>query len=122
MALELSKEQLSQIKQQLSATREQSHLVIFKTTDPQGGFMHMITDYNTFENLKQARSNMQMEVVRDIIPITDSLAYWAVAQDTAGHMDPKDPNMQKVALDIEEYTNEVLKENKLPENKLSEDE
>lgn len=120
MALKLNKQQLSQIKQQLSATREESHLVIFKSVAKQGGYMHMITDYNTFEQLKHSRPNIEMEIVRDIIPVTDNLAYWAVSQDTAGHMDPKDQNMQQVAMDIEQYTNKVLKENKLPENKLPE--
>lgn len=118
MPLQLNKEQLKEIKQQLTNTQRQSHLVIFKSVSPDsGGTLHMITNYGTFETLQKQRPELKMEIVRDIVPVTDSLAYWAVAQDTASHMQPSDPNASEVALQVEKYTNDVLADNKLPQNK-----
>ncbi|CAI2696075.1 hypothetical protein AKUA2103_14100 [Apilactobacillus kunkeei] len=118
MALQLNKEQLKQIKQQLTDTQKESHLVIFKSVSPKsGGEIHMITNYGTFETLQKQRPELKMEIVRDIVPVTDSLAYWAVAQDTASHLQPNDPNAAEVALQVEQYTNNVLADNKLPQNK-----
>lgn len=117
MALKLNKQQLQQIKQQLTATQKDSHLVIFKSVSPEsGGTIHMITNYGTFESLQKQRPELKMEIVRDIVPVTDSLAYWAVAQDTAAHLKPGDPKASEVALQVEKYTNDVLEDNKLPRN------
>jgi hypothetical protein len=122
MNLNLSSDDLQQIKEQLIKTQQTSHLIIFKSVSPEsGGILHMITNYDAFETIKKQRPALQMQIVRDIVPVTDNLAYWAVAQNMASQLasnaDQNYENQTKAALKVEKYTNLVLAENKLPQNK-----
>jgi len=48
-----------------------------------------------------------MTIIQDIVPITDALARWAIAENMAAQQ----TNDTSVLTDLEYYTNEVLKEN-----------
>ncbi len=55
-----------------------------------------------------------MTIAQDIVPITDNLARWALAENAAA-TNPSDP---EVLQELEICTNDVLRENRLRTNEL----
>ncbi|MEJ6400040.1 hypothetical protein [Nicoliella lavandulae] len=116
----MNQEQLDQVKAQLEKAQQVSHFVIFETKDPDSDdVVRMITDYNAFQNMKQARKrDIPMKIIRDFIPITDAMARWAVAEhDAATASMGNNPNLDELVQTMDERINEVLIENKIEPNK-----
>lgn len=110
MTIKTNPEQLSMLKSQMDEANRTSHFVIFETVEHDSGDnIRLITDYESFLEIRKAHVDQaDMRIVQDIVPITDNLAKWAIAESQAAHGD--DP---EVMADLEYYTNEVLKENKV---------
>nr|WP_155430913.1 hypothetical protein [Secundilactobacillus folii] len=91
-----------------------SHFVIFESTERDSGDnLRLITDYDSFREIRKAHVDQaDMRILQDIVPITDNLARWAIAESQAAH-DNDDP---EVLADLERYTNAVLKENHIEMN------
>ncbi|MBW1604937.1 hypothetical protein [Lactobacillus sp. Sy-1] len=118
--MELSREELDQVKLQLSRAQQVSHFVIFETFDPSlNEKVRMVIDRNGYENMKRARnSQTPMRIIRDFVPVTDALARWAVAEHDAAAASMKgDGDIEALVQLMDERINEVLIENKMEPNK-----
>ncbi|MHA8110512.1 hypothetical protein ACYATP_03240 [Lactobacillaceae bacterium Melli_B4] len=119
--MELTPEQLTEVKTQLSRAQQVSHFVIFETYDPDTNqIVRMVTDYNGFQKMKQSRNaQTPMKIIRNFVPITDTLAKWAVAEHDAAAvtLNMNQGNMEDLIEKMDQCINEVLIENKLEPNK-----
>ncbi|PWG00557.1 hypothetical protein [Levilactobacillus bambusae] len=113
MSINVTAAQLEMIKQQMSEANQQSHFVIFKTIEKKTGrIQRLITDHSSYEMIRRDHDEMELVIERDIVPITDALARWAVAENMAA----TNGEQAQVGRDLEDCMNAVLVENKLPAN------
>ncbi|MCY9805938.1 hypothetical protein OXT66_00055 [Lentilactobacillus senioris] len=113
MTINLQTAELQTIKERLAQRNAESHFVIVllhsKETQEK---MHIITDYESYRIMAdQNRQLFEFKIVRDIVPITENLAYWAYASDNLAEH-PENEN-QSILADLDKYTELVLAENKL---------
>lgn len=116
--IKITPQQLDEVKQQLNDDQMRSHFVIFETYDPSTGeTLRMITDYQSYLRIKKQRgSETPMRIVRDIVPVSDDLAMWAISENEAAQM-RNSKEVANVLDEIDYYINKVLEDNKLPANK-----
>lgn len=109
LALKIDKEQLKAIRERMNEANQAAHFVIFKSVERETGkVLRLITDIESFRAIrKQHQADSDMTLIQDIVPITDTLARWAVAENMAAQQS----NDAGVLADLEHYTNDVLKEN-----------
>jgi len=114
MALEISDEQLEVIRERIGEANQRAHFIIFRSVEKDSGkVLRLITDIDSFRTIEEQHQNdAEMAIVQDIVPITDALARWAVAENMAAQQ--QDDN--SILDDLEKYTNAVLKENHQAEN------
>ncbi|UQS87196.1 hypothetical protein MOO44_03275 [Nicoliella spurrieriana] len=118
--MDLNRDQLDQVKQQLARAQQVSHFVIFETYDPTlNEKVRMVIDRNGYEEMKKARNaTTPMKIIRDFVPVTDALARWAVAEhDAAAASMSGNGDVEALVQRMDECINEVLAENKLETNK-----
>jgi len=110
LALEIDDQQLQAIRERMGEANQRAHFVIFQSTEKESGkVLRLITDIESFQAIQeQHETDSEMEIIQDIVPITDTLARWAVAENMAAQQQNDDAEVLK---DLEHYTNEVLKEN-----------
>ncbi|WP_225428345.1 hypothetical protein [Levilactobacillus enshiensis] len=110
LALEIDDQQLQAIRERMGEANQRAHFVIFQSTEKESGkVLRLITDIESFRAIQeQHATDSDMEIIQDIVPITDTLARWAVAENMAAQQQNDDA---EVLQDLEHYTNEVLKEN-----------
>ncbi|GAF37698.1 hypothetical protein [Lentilactobacillus farraginis] len=115
MAIKLDPEQIKQLKQQLFVANRSSHFVIIMAiSKKENTGVRMVTDWNNFLNMKMTNSDkFEFHVIRDILPITDNLVYWAVAQQNLHTAQMQGNPNEQVVDDLEYYTNKVMIENKV---------
>ncbi|MGP3641404.1 hypothetical protein [Lentilactobacillus hilgardii] len=115
MAIKLDTEQIKQLKEQLYTANRSSHFVIIVAISKQENTsVKMVTDWNNYLNMKTTNSDkFDFHVIRDILPITDNLVYWAVAQQNLHTAQTQGQQSEKVVDDLEFYTNKVMSENKV---------
>ncbi|HAT53891.1 MAG TPA: hypothetical protein DCW31_01350 [Lactobacillus sp.] len=109
---QLSAPQLMALKQELYTQNQQHRFIIIHLQDQQQGSFYLITDHQRLTVLREKHPHVQISAVQDIIPITDRLAYWALAQQEFTAK-PWDLVLQQQLL---QSTNAVLKENHHPTN------
>ena len=109
---QLSVSQLAALKQELRTQNLQQRVIIIHLRDQQHGTFYLITDYQRVIALKTKHKHVQIDIVQDIVPVTNRLAYWAVAQQ-AFTARPWDLAFQQQLL---QCTNAVLQENHHPSN------
>lgn len=109
MTIKTNPEQLDLLKSQMDEANRTSHFVIFESIElASGDHLRLITDYESFREIRKTHyDEAQMHILQDIVPITDNLAKWAIAESQATH----ESDNPEVLADLELYTNEVLKEN-----------
>ncbi|MCH5462852.1 hypothetical protein HC026_07500 [Lactobacillus sp. LC28-10] len=114
MTIKTNPEQLDMLKSQMDEANQKSHFVIFESTElSSGDHLRLITDYDSFKDIRKAHADRAtMHILQDIVPITDNLAKWAIAESKAAHQND-DP---EALADLEHYTNAVLKENLIQVN------
>lgn len=109
---QLSAPQLIALKQELYTQNQQHRFIIIHLQDQQQGSFYLITDHQRMTVLREKHPHVQIAIVQDIIPITDRMAYWALAQQEFT-VKPWDLVLQQQLL---QCTNAVLKENHHPTN------
>ncbi|WP_367295847.1 hypothetical protein [Levilactobacillus yonginensis] len=109
LALNIDDEQLQAIRERMDEANQRAHFVIFQSVEKQTGkALRLITDIESFRSIEdQHQEDSDMAIIQDIVPITDALARWAVAENMAAQQGDD----TAVLADLEYYTNEVLKEN-----------
>jgi len=109
LALNIDDEQLQAIRERMGEANQRAHFVIFQSVEKQTGkALRLITDIESFRSIEeQHQEDSDMAIIQDIVPITDALARWAVAENMAAQQGDD----TAVLADLEYYTNEVLKEN-----------
>ncbi|KRO03439.1 hypothetical protein IV54_GL000231 [Levilactobacillus paucivorans] len=109
LAIKIDDQQLQAIRERMDEANQQAHFVIFQSVEKETGkVLRLITDIESFRTIQeQHAADSEMTVIQDIVPITDALARWAVAENMAAQQTDGDT----VLADLEYYTNEVLKEN-----------
>lgn len=114
MTIKTNPEQINLLKSQMAEANRASHFVIFESTERDSGDnLRLITDYQSFQEIRKAHVDQaDMRILQDIVPITDNLAKWAIAESQAAH-DNENP---EVLADLEQYTNAVLEENFIQAN------
>lgn len=114
MTIKTNPEQLDMLKSQMDEANQKSHFVIFESTEfSSGDNLRLITDYESFKEIRKAHADQaKMHILQDIVPITDNLAKWAIAESKAAHQSD-DP---EALADLEQYTNAVLQENYIKVN------
>ncbi|GAX01679.1 hypothetical protein [Secundilactobacillus silagei] len=117
MAIKTNPEQLAMLKSQMDEANQKSHFIIFESTElDSGDNLRLITDYDSFKEIRKAHVDQaKMHILQDIVPITDNLAKWAIAESKAANQND-DP---ETLADLEHYTNAVLKENRIKLNQES---
>ncbi|KRK48586.1 hypothetical protein GPK34_04690 [Secundilactobacillus kimchicus] len=120
MTIKAGPEEIEQVRQQLDSANRQSHFVIFESNEMDyGGTLRMITDYDSFLRIQEKQTNADaMRIIQDIVPITDNLVKWAIAESDAA----RGAQSPEALSDLEYYTDQVLLENQLPINPPDEDE
>ena len=115
MAIKLEAEQIEQLKNQLEEANRNSHFVIISAVSKkEHSGVNMVTDWNNFLNMKSTNGdNFDFHVIRDILPITTNLVYWAVAQQNRHAVTAQGDQDDQAVDDLEFYTNEVMEENKV---------
>ena len=114
--IEITPQQLDQIKSQLNDAQMHSHFVIFESYDPRtDDKLRMITDYQSYLKLKKQSNVRSMQIVRDIVPVTDDLAMWAISETEAARAQDSE-DVAAILKEVDYYINRVLKDNKLPIN------
>ena len=116
--IKITPQQLEQVKQQLDDAQKRSHFVIFETYDPSNGqTIRMITDYQSYLKIQKKRGQQNpIRIVRDIVPVSDDLAMWAISENEAAQMQSA-KGVSSLLDEIDYYINKVLEDNKLPANK-----
>lgn len=114
MTIKTNPQQLDLLKEQMADANRESHFVIFESMElGSGDHLRLITDYQSFREIRREHVDQaQMRILQDIVPITDNLAKWAIAESQAAH----ESDNQEVLADLEHYTNAVLEENFLEIN------
>ncbi|GEO74299.1 hypothetical protein FD30_GL001175 [Levilactobacillus namurensis DSM 19117] len=109
MALNINDQQLAAVRERIDQANQKSHFVIFQSVEKATGkVLRLITDIESFRTIQeQHQADAVMVIIQDIVPITDDLARWAVAENMAAQQ----PNDAAVLEDLETYTNAVLTEN-----------
>ncbi|ABJ65319.1 hypothetical protein LL936_09845 [Levilactobacillus brevis] len=109
MALQIDEQQLQAIRERMDEANQRAHFVIFQSVERESGkVLRLITDIDSFRAIQeQHQDDSDMVIIQDIVPITDTLARWAVAENMAAQQGDN----AEVLADLERYTNEVLKEN-----------
>ncbi|MHA8138022.1 hypothetical protein ACYATM_02960 [Lactobacillaceae bacterium Scapto_B20] len=119
--MEVTPEELEQVKTQLNQAQQVSHFVIFETYDPETEQnVRMIIDYNGYKKMHESRNaQTPMKIIRDFVKITDNMAKWAIAEHAAASvtLNLNQGNMEELIEEMNHYINEVLIENKLEPNK-----
>jgi len=115
MAIKLEAEQIEQLKNQLEEANRNSHFVIISAVSKkEHSGVNMVTDWNNFLNMKSTNGdNFDFHVIRDILPITTNLVYWAVAQQNLHAVTAQGDQDDQAVDDLEFYTNKVMEENKV---------
>lgn len=114
MAIKTDPDQIEQLRGQLAEANRQSHFVIFESAEKASGETQLfITDYASYRQIKEIHDEKaQLHIIQDIVPITDNLVKWAIAESNVA----RQAGDQQVLADLEYYTNSVLVENNLPAN------
>lgn len=109
LALQIDEQQLQAIRERMDEANQRAHFVIFQSVERESGkVLRLITDIDSFRAIQeQHQDDSDMVIIQDIVPITDTLARWAVAENMAAQQSDN----AEVLADLERYTNEVLKEN-----------
>lgn len=109
LALQIDEQQLQAIRERMDEANQRAHFVIFQSVERESGkALRLITDIDSFRAIQeQHQDDSDMVIIQDIVPITDTLARWAVAENMAAQQGDN----AEVLADLERYTNEVLKEN-----------
>ncbi|HJD98606.1 hypothetical protein [Levilactobacillus brevis] len=109
LALQIDEQQLQAIRERMDEANQRAHFVIFQSVERESGkVLRLITDIDSFRAIQeQHQDDSDMVIIQDIVPITDALARWAVAENMAAQQGDN----AEVLADLERYTNEVLKEN-----------
>lgn len=109
LALQIDEQQLQAIRERMDEANQCAHFVIFQSVERESGkVLRLITDIDSFRAIQeQHQDDSDMVIIQDIVPITDTLARWAVAENMAAQQGDN----AEVLADLERYTNEVLKEN-----------
>lgn len=109
LALQIDEQQLQAIRERMDEANQRAHFVIFQSVERESGkVLRLITDIDNFRAIQeQHQDDSDMVIIQDIVPITDTLARWAVAENMAAQQGDN----AEVLADLERYTNEVLKEN-----------
>lgn len=109
LALQIDEQQLQAIRERMDEANQRAHFVIFQSVERESGkVLRLITDIDSFCAIQeQHQDDSDMMIIQDIVPITDTLARWAVAENMA----TQQGDNAEVLADLERYTNEVLKEN-----------
>ena len=109
LALQIDEQQLQAIRERMDEANQRAHFVIFQSVERESGkVLRLITDIDSFRAIQeQHQDDSDMVIIQDIVPITDTLARWAVAENMAAQQGDN----AEVLVDLERYTNEVLKEN-----------
>ncbi|MFC6275236.1 hypothetical protein ACFQET_06860 [Levilactobacillus tangyuanensis] len=109
LALKIDDDQLQAIRERMDEANQRAHFVIFQSVEKQTGkVLRLITDIESFRTIQdQHQDDSEMVIIQDIVPITNTLARWAVAENVAAQQGDN----PDVLNDLEYYTNEVLKEN-----------
>ena len=109
LALQIDEQQLQAIRERMDEANQRAHFVIFQSVERESGkVLRLITDIDSFRAIQEQHQNdSDMVIIQDIVPITDTLARWAVAENMAAQQGDN----AEVLADLERYTNEVLKEN-----------
>lgn len=109
MALNINEQQLQIVRERIDEANQKSHFVIFQSVEKETGkVLRLITDVESFRTIqKQHQDDAQMEIIQDIVPITDTLARWAVAENLAAQQQDN----ATILADLETCTNAVLEEN-----------
>lgn len=109
LALQIDEQQLQAIRERMDEANQRAHFVIFQSVERESGkVLRLITDIDSFRAIQeQHQDDSDMMIIQDIVPITDTLARWAVAENMAAQQGDN----AEVLADLERYTNEVLKEN-----------
>ena len=116
--IKITPEQLDEIKSQLRDAQKHSHFVIFESYHPDTNeTFRMITDYQSYLKIRKHRSaKTPMRIVRDIVPVSDDLAMWAISENEAARVQDSKA-MSGILDEVNYYINQVLADNKLPKNK-----
>lgn len=114
VALNINDQQLQIVRERIDEANQKSHFVIFQSVEKDTGkVLRLITDVESFRTIQeQHRNDAQMAIIQDIVPITDTLARWAVAENLAAQQQDN----ADVLADLEDCTNDVLRENHQAEN------
>ena len=109
LALNIDSQQLQAIRERMGEANQRAHFVIFQSVEKKTGkLLRLITDIESFRAIQEQHAeDSEMTIIQDIVPITDALARWAIAENMAAQQ----TNDASVLTDLEYYTNEVLKEN-----------
>ena len=109
LALQIDEQQLQAIRERMDEANQRAHFVIFQSVERESGkVLRLITDIDSFRAIQeQHQDDSDMVIIQDIVPISDTLARWAVAENMAAQQGDN----AEVLADLERYTNEVLKEN-----------
>lgn len=109
LALNIDSQQLQAIRERMGEANQRAHFVIFQSVEKKTGkLLRLITDIESFRAIQEQHAeDSEMTIIQDIVPITDALARWAIAENMAAQQ----TNDSSVLTDLEYYTNEVLKEN-----------
>lgn len=115
LAIKLDSEQLETLKTQVSEANKKSHFVIISAiSKKEHSGVRLVTDWNNYLNMKRTNGEkFDFEIIRDIVPITDNLVYWAVAQQNLHDAQVSGQQNDQVVDDLELYTNRVMQENKV---------
>jgi len=116
VAINLEPDRIEELRQQLFEANRISHFVIIEATAKvSGATTAIITDYQNYVNMQDENGdNFEFKILRDILPITDNLIHWAVAQqDLHDMMDDESDERDELIDDLEHYTQLVIEENKL---------
>ena len=120
LALNIDDQQLQAIRERMDEANQRAHFVIFQSIEKRTGkVLRLITDIDSFRAIQEQHADdSDMAIIQDIVPISDALARWAIAENMAAQQS----SSESVLADLEYYTNEVLKENKQAVNPPDDDE
>lgn len=121
VAINIDQDQLEAIRARMDEANQRAHFVIFKSVErATGKVLRLITDIESFRTIQeQHQDDSDMTIVQDIVPITPTLARWAVAENLAAQ---QQGDSATILADLEHYTNAVLQENHQTINPPEDDE
>ncbi|WP_283679963.1 hypothetical protein [Lentilactobacillus sp. Marseille-Q4993] len=116
MTVKLDEAEIVNLKKQLfEANRVSRFVIIQATTKSNKTQTEIVTDYHNYKDIKEANSeNFEFQILRDILPITNNLVYWAVAQQKLHQLvEENSPDKDEAIDDLQYYTEKVMEENKV---------